>query len=63
MGSGKALEAEVVVAGLAEPALTGPTAVALSRLAVADVALVAVLVALLAERAKGEAMAPSTVPL
>ena len=53
--------AEVVAARLAEPALTGPTAVALGRLALTLVAAVAVLIALLAERAKGEEMALRTV--
>ena len=56
-GSGKALEAEVVKARLAEPALTAPTAVALGRLAVTRVAVVAVLIARPAERANGEPMA------
>ena len=52
------MEAEVVSARLAEPALTGPTAVALGRLALTLVAVVAVLIALPAERANGEAMVP-----
>ena len=59
-GSGKALEAEVVAAGLAEPALAGSAAVAFDRAAPTGVAGVANLVAMPAERAEGEAMALPT---
>jgi hypothetical protein len=61
-GSGKALEAEVVAARLAEPALAGPAAVAFDRAAPTGIARVADLVAqkVPSERAEGEAMALPT---